>query len=228
MNQDITGKKVVVLVRGNPDDHNPDPIQHFINQNQIEVLGEWFYDWRPGDGNWAFRRYEDRLAFTKGVEREVNCIIVEPNFFFSIGQTSRFQQRLIMKMMEKLNMPLVSITRTFDSLSYQHSTPDDDQLFEVVVEYEKLGNQLAKLQRKTQNQQKGIVDLKGRGKAGGRKSVLETKPELIKHVKELKSGAYTNQEISNILFKMGYTNSKGKAYHCAQITDFFRQSKKLE
>ena len=25
MNQDIVGKKVVVLVRGNPDDHNPDP-----------------------------------------------------------------------------------------------------------------------------------------------------------------------------------------------------------
>ena len=48
MNQDIVGKKVVVLVRGNPDDHNPDPIQHFINQNQIVVLGEWFYDWRPG------------------------------------------------------------------------------------------------------------------------------------------------------------------------------------
>ena len=55
------------------------------------------------------------------------------------------------------------------------------------------------------------MDLKGRGKVGGRKSVLETKPELINHVKELKSGDYTNQEISNILFKMGYTNSKGKA-----------------
>ena len=68
----------------------------------------------------------------------------------------------------------------------------------------------------------------GSGKVGGRKSVLETKPELIKHVKELKSGDNTNQEISNILFKMGYTNSKGKAYHRAQITDFFRQSNKLE
>ena len=178
MNQDIVGKKAVVLVRGNPDDHNPDSVQYFINQNQIEVLGEWFYDWRPGDGDWAFRRYEDRLAFTKGVEREVNGIIVEPNFFFSIGQTSQFQQRLTMQMMEKLNMPLVSITATFDSLSYQHSTPDDDQLFEVVVEYEKLRNQLSKLRRKIQNQQKGIVDLKGRGKVGGRKSVLETKPEL--------------------------------------------------
>ena len=37
-------------------------IQHFINQNQIEVLGEWFYDWRPGDGDWEFRRYEDPIG----------------------------------------------------------------------------------------------------------------------------------------------------------------------
>ena len=37
------------------------------------------------------------------------------------------------------------------------------------------------------------------------------KPKLIRHVKELKLGDYTNQETSNILFKMGYTNSKGKA-----------------
>ena len=53
------------------------------------------------------------------------------------------------------------------------------------------------------------------------------KTELIRHVKELKSGDYTNQEISNILFKMGYTNSKGKSYHRAQITDFFQRSEKL-
>ena len=71
-----------------------------------------------GTGNFADMR--TLLAFTKGVEREVNCIIVEPNFFFSIGQTSRFEQRLIMQMMEKLNMPLVSITGTFDSLRYHH------------------------------------------------------------------------------------------------------------
>ena len=53
------------------------------------------------------------------------------------------------------------------------------------------------------------------------------KPELIRHVKEFQSGDYVNQEISNILFKMGYTNSKGKSYHRAQITDFFQRSKKL-
>jgi len=63
-----------------------------------------------------------------------------------------------MQMMEKLNVPLVSITRTFDSLSYNHSTLDDDQLFKVVVNYEKLRNLLFKLRRKTQKQDKGIVE----------------------------------------------------------------------
>ena len=131
-------------------------------------------------------------------------------------------------MMDNFNCPLVSITGSFDSVSFHHTAANDDDLLDAVVSYEKLRNQLSKLRRKTQNQEKGIVDLQGRGKVSGRKSMLESKPELIKHVRELKSGDYTNQEISNILFKMGYTNSKGKAYHRAQITDFFRQSKKLE
>ena len=40
MDQDLADKKAIVLVRGNPAAHNPDPIQYFINQHQIEVLGE--------------------------------------------------------------------------------------------------------------------------------------------------------------------------------------------
>ena len=96
--QDLAGKKAVVLVRDNPDHHNPDPIQQFVNQHQIKVMGEWFYDWRSGDSDWAFRRYEDRLAYSKGVEREVDFIVVEPDFFFSIGQESRFlyEKKLIL------------------------------------------------------------------------------------------------------------------------------------
>ena len=212
MDENLVGKKAVVIVRGNPDDHNPNPIQDFINQHQIEVQGEWFYDWRSGDTDWAFRRYEDRLGFSKGVERGVDCIIVEPNFFFSIGQVSKFEQKLMMQMMEKLNMLLVSITGLFESVSFHHTTPDDDKLFDTVMGYEKLRNQLSKLRRKTQNEQKGVVDLEGKGKVSGRKSYLETKPELVKAVKELKTGSYTLDEISSILFKMGYKNSKGNAF----------------
>jgi len=123
MDKNLVVKKAIVLMRGNPDDHNPDPIQQFVNHHQIEVLGEWFYDWRSGDGNWALRRYEDRLAFSKGVERSVDCIIVEPNFFFSIGQVSSFEQKLIIRMMDNFKCPLVSITGMFDSLSFHHTTP---------------------------------------------------------------------------------------------------------
>lgn len=226
--KDLAGKKAVVLVRGNPDDHNPDPVQQFINQHQIEVMGEWFYDWRSGDNDWAFRRYEDRLCFSKGVEREVDYIVVEPNFFFSIGQVSKFEQKLMMQMMEKLNMPLVSITGSFESVSFHHTTPDDDKLFDTVMGYEKLRNQLSKLRRKTKNEQKGVVDLEGKGKVSGRKSYLETKPELVKAVKELKTGSYTLDEISSILFKMGYKNSKGNAFHKAQITKLHKQSLLLD
>ncbi len=93
--------------------------------------------------------------------------------------------------------------------------------------YEKLRNHLSKLWSKTQNEQKGIVDLQGRGKVSGRKSMLESNPELIKHVKELKSGSYTNQEVSDIPFKMGYRNSKGNPFYKAQITEFYRQSENL-
>ena len=164
MNQDLVGKKAVVLVRGKPEEHDNQPLLQFIDQHQIQVMGEgeengWFYDYRSQDSDWAFRRYEDRLAFSKGVEREFECILVEPNFFFSIDQVSSFEQKLIIRMMDNFNCPLVSITGSFDSLSFHHTAANDDDLLDAVVSYEKLRNQLSKLRRKTLNQEKGIVDL---------------------------------------------------------------------
>ena len=171
MDENLVGKKAIVIVRGNPDDHNPDPIQDFINQHQIEVQGEWFYDWRSGDTDWAFRRYEDRLGFSKGVERGIDCIVVEPDFFFGIGQVSSFEQKLIIHMMDNFNCPLVSITGSFESVSFHHTAANDDDLLDAVVSYEKLRNQLSKLRRKTQKQEKGIVDLQE-----GVKSVVVNRP----------------------------------------------------
>ena len=109
----------------------------------------WLYDWRSGDTDWAFRRYEDRLGFSKGVEREVDYIVVEPNFFFSIGQVSSFEQKLIIRMMDNFNCPLVSIAGSFESVSFHHTAANDDDLLDAVVSYEKLRNQLSKLRRKT-------------------------------------------------------------------------------
>ena len=47
-------------------------MEQYIQQNQIEVLGDWFYDYRSDDSDWAFERYEDRLVCLKGVERNIN------------------------------------------------------------------------------------------------------------------------------------------------------------
>ena len=102
-----------------------------------------------------------------------------------------------------------------------------DTTFRLDDTYEKPRNQLSKLRRKTQKQVKGIVDLKGRSIVSGRKSMLESNSERIEHVKELKSGSYTKQEVSDILFKMGYKNSKGNPFHQAQITEFYQQSENL-
>ena len=111
------------------------------------------------------------MGFSKGVERGVDCIIVEPNCFFSIGQVSSFEQKLIIRMMDNFNYPLVSITGSFESVSFHHTAANDDDLLDAVVSYEKLRNQLSKLRRKTQKQEKGIVDLQE-----GVKSVVVNRP----------------------------------------------------
>ena len=64
--------KSVVIIRGNPENHDKSRMEQYIQQNQIEVLGDWFYDYRSDDSDWAFERYEDRLVCLKGVERNIN------------------------------------------------------------------------------------------------------------------------------------------------------------
>ena len=68
-------------------------------------------------------------------------------------------------MMDNFNCPLVSIAGSFESVSFHHTAANDDDLLDAVVSYEKLRNQLSKLRRKTQKQEKGIVDLQGRVKS---------------------------------------------------------------
>jgi len=40
MNQNITDKKAVVLVRSKPEEHDNQPLLQFIQQHQIQVMGE--------------------------------------------------------------------------------------------------------------------------------------------------------------------------------------------
>ena len=69
--------KCVVIIRGKVDEHDKSVMQQYIEDNQLEVIGDWFYDYRSDDTDWAFDRYEDRLAFLKGIQEVIEQILVE-------------------------------------------------------------------------------------------------------------------------------------------------------
>ncbi len=99
----------IVIVRGEPKDHDKSKIESYIKENQIEIVGDWFYDYRSGDSDWSFERHTDRLGFLKGCERGVSFILVERNFFSGIGQINTFQQKLVQEVIRKTGMDLVCV-----------------------------------------------------------------------------------------------------------------------
>ena len=148
-------KKAIVIIRSNPEDHDKSRIEKYIQDNDIEVLGEdsgkmsqFFYDYRSDDSNWAFERYEDRLAFLKGVERKMDMILVESNFFTEIGQTDVFEQRLVQEVIRKIGFELVCIDG--DSLFSENAVMPrhPEELFNIVKRYEKLRLTLSRIRTK--------------------------------------------------------------------------------
>ena len=228
-------KNAIAIVRG---ENAPDNINKL---NEIDIVG-LFRDYRMNDSGWAFERYEDRLAFSKAVERNINTIIVEPNFFSGIKDYSTdykddwFEKKLIVKALTKLKIELLVVNKgcndLFDSdllftgTSSSEVLTQDDAL-KCVERYEKLITSLTRLRRKTINQQKGIVTLKGEGKVGGRRSYLETNRELVVMTKELRVRGYTYKDIAKVLKDSGFTNSKGKELAPTQIVRIIKQSENI-
>ena len=229
-------RKGIVIVRGKPENHtNWSKMEKYIQENNIEIEGQennkkvkgnWFYDYRSDDSNWGFERYEDRLGFVKGCERGVDVILVEKDFFSSIGQMDRFQQMLVIEVVRKVGMELVCIDGEFISEEYTH-VKGSDELFEIVQRYDNLRLTLSRLRTKQKNEEKGILNLKGEGKISGRKSYLQTDPELVRRVRNLRVSGYKNQEISNILFDLGYKTKNGNKFNRGMITKLWNQSKLL-
>ena len=225
-------KNVIVIIRG---ENAPDNINKL---NGVNIVG-LFKDYRVEDEGWAMNRYEDRLAFTKSVERNVNTIIVEPNFFSGIEQYSTnykdnwFERKLIIKALTKMKFELLVVNKGCDELLdseilFSGMNPkeivEQEDALKSVERYEKLIVTLTRLRRKIVNKQKGIVTLEGEGKLGGRKSYLETNPELVVRTKELRRKGYTHKEISKVLFDMGFVNGKGKELAPTQISRIIKQS----
>ena len=220
-------RKGIVIVRGKPENHtNWSKMEKYVQENGIEVKGDWFYDYRLKDSDWGFERYEDRLGFVKGCEREVNVILVEKDFFSHIGQIDRFQQMLVIEVVRKVGMELICIDGEFES---KESTEirSSNELFEIIQRYDKLRLTLSRLRTRQRNEEKGILTLKGQGKISGRKSYLQTDPELVRRVRNLRGSGYKNQEISNILFDLGYKTKNGNKFNRGMITKLWNQSKLL-
>ena len=218
--------KAVVIIRGKPENHDKSRMEQYIQQNQIEVIGDWFYDYRSDDSDWVFERYEDRLAFLKSVERDVKLILVEQDFFSYIGQTNPFEQQLIQEVIGKIGHQLICIDEQFITGSSRVER-ESTELFQIVMRYEKLRLTLSRIRTKHKKEEEGIINLKGKGKISGRKSYLEKDPELVRRVRKLRMSKYTNAEITKILFDLGYTTKTGKAFGRGMITRLYQQSELL-
>ena len=130
--------KCVVIIRGKVDEHDKSVMQQYIEDNQLEVIGDWFYDYRSDDTDWAFDRYEDRVAFLKGIQEGIEQILVEDNFFSAIGQTEPFEQKLVQEVIRKIGYQLVCVSY-YGFVSGNSSTEKDaEELFQTVMRYEKL------------------------------------------------------------------------------------------
>ena len=223
-------KNTIVLFRGKKDEDFIKKLHQIVEDSNIRIIGT-FYDYRTGDSNKSFERYEDRLAFTKGVERDANTIIVEKDFFNYIGQDNWLEQKLTCRALSRVGFDLQVINDDFTGLENEDSLFDteseilhrEDTLM-AIDRYEKLITTLRKLKKKVYNQRKGIVTLDGKGKVSGRKSYLEKNPDLVEMTKKFHDKGYTNREISKVLFDMGHSNSKGKELASVQISRIIKQS----
>ena len=223
-------KNTIVLFRGKKDEDFIKKLHQIVEDSNIRIIGT-FYDYRTGDSNRSFERYEDRLAFTKGVERDANTIIVEKDFFTYIGQDNWLEQKLTCRALSRVGFELKVINDDFTGLENEDSLFDieseilhQEDALKVIDRYEKLITTLTKLKKKVSNKKKGILTLDGQGKVSGRKSYLEKNPELVEMTKQLHDKGYSNREIAKVLFDMGHSNSKGKELASVQISRIIKQS----
>ena len=108
------------------------------------------------------------------------------------------------------------------------------QMFGAFAEYERkkiaLRLQSGRISKSLVNKQKGLLVLNGKkGKVEGRKSYRELDTELVALARKLrrknwKTGKRRSlQEITDLLYEQGYSNSKGNPYGTGEISRMLRQ-----
>ena len=122
---------------------------------------------------------------------------------------------------------LIGINNYPNDISPPRIEKESDELFQIVMRYEKLRLTLSRIRTKHKKEEKGIVNLQGKGKISGRKSYLEKDPELVRRVRKLRMSKYSNGEITKILFDLGYKTKTGKPFGRGMITRLYQQSELL-
>ena len=151
----------------------------------------------------------------------MKLILVEQDFFSVVGQTNPFEQQLVQEVIRKISHQLVSIDEQFITFT-PRIEQETNELFQIVMRYEKLRLTLSRIRTKYKKEEEGIVNLKGKGKISGRKSYLEKDPELVRRVRKLRMSKYSNGEITKILFDLGYKTKTGKPFGRGMITRLYQ------
>ena len=124
-------------------------------------------------------------------------------------------------------MDLVCVDGQFISEEY-NETKDSKELFDTVKRYEKLRLTLSRIRTKQNKEKESIPNFEDQGKVSGRKSYLETDPELVRKIQKLRDSGYKIRQISDIFFNKGYKNKKGNPFHTGQISKLYQQSELLQ
>ena len=102
---------------------------------------------------------------------------------------------------------------------------ETQQLLQIISIYQKPGLKLetGRRRRRRKSVTEGNLDLRGRGKVGGRKSYKEIDTVLVEKVKCLRKKSFSLRKIADLLEKKGYTNGKGNKFNPSQISRILLQ-----
>ena len=131
---------------------------------------------------------------------------------------------MVQEVIGKMGHQLINIDEQFITGS-SRIEKESDELFQIVMRYEKLRLTLSRIRTKHKKEEEGIINLKG--KISGRKSYLEKDPDLVRRVRKLRMSKYSNGEITKILFDLGYKTKTGKPFGRGMITRLYQQSELL-
>jgi len=168
--------------------------------------------------------FNDLLSFCEGLE--VSTILFE--------SSSRFSRDLVVQEMgyrflSDLGFTLISTDNPSTFIEDNPTTTMVRQILGSVSQYQKdelvMKLRVSRERKRDVNKEKGILTLSGQGKCEGRKSIRETKPDLIQTVKRLRRKnrkthkRMSYRKVSGELLRLGFTNGKGNRFAPNQVKE---------